>query len=404
MKKVFQYISRGLDLMQKHFILELKSIFTDSGAILILFIAVVVYPVIYSIVYMKGTLTDMPIALVDQDHTASSQKYAQMLDASAEMNISVYPSDLKEAETLLKNKKIDGVVFIPEGFQKKLLSGEQGEVSLYADAAYFLKYRNEMMAVSYTNTYFSAGISVKKYMASGQEYRQALVSNSPLDPQSHILYNPGTSYGSFVMPVIMLIVIQQTLLIAIGLMGGSFSESKKSPFILDPKDRKHEIIPHLLGKAGAYFATSLLNIAFTLVMVYHWFGYTDKANFLHVLMLVFPFLVAVIFLGIGISTLFHHRESAITFMVFLSPIALFVTGVSWPTASIPDWLVTVSKLLPGSTLVPAYYRLRNMGVGLAGIKHEMWMLYLQAAIYMGITIVYYYYRMGVANRKLLFKK
>lgn len=399
MKRFFQNIYKGLELTFDHFKQELKAILTDQGAILILFIAVVVYPVIYSIVYQKETITDMPIAVVDQDHSASSRKYAQMLDASAEMNIAAHPTDMKAAEDLLMNNKIDGVVFIPEGFQKQIMNGEQANVAIYADAAYFLKYRNQLLAITYSNSYFSAGISVIKYMASGQSYDQALVSNSPIDAQSHILYNPCSGYGSFVMPGIMLVVIQQTLLIGIGLMGGSFSESKKSPFFLDPKRRKHEIIPHLFGKAGAYLLASMFNVAFTLVMVYHWFNYTDNANFLHVMMLIFPFLVAVIFLGIGISTLFIHRESAITFMVFLSPITLFLTGISWPTSAMPEWLITLSKILPGSTLIPAYYRLRNMSVGLKGIKHEMLMLYLQAAIYMTMTIIYYFYRLARSRRK-----
>jgi len=404
MRRFFQHTSESLELLAHHFLHELKAIVSDKGAILILFIAVVIYPIIYSIVYSNETVTSLSVAIVDQDQSAASRKYGQMLDASAEVNVAAHPTDLQLAEKLLKDSKVSGVIFIPEGFEKQLLKGQQAYVSLYADAAYFLKYRNELMAVTYTNAYFSAGISIKKYMAAGQDYKQALASNSPLDPQTHILYNPGSGYGSFVMPGIMLIVIQQTLLIGIGLMGGSFSESKKSPFKLAPQERKREIMPHLFGKAGAYLLASLFNVAFTLVIVYNWFNYTDKADFLHVMMLIFPFLVAVVFLGIGISTLFIHRESAIVFMVFLSPIALFLTGISWPLSAIPEWLVVLSKLSPASNLVPAYYRLRNMGVGLAGVKHEMLMLYLQAAIYIGLTAAYYFYRLARVNKRLAAKE
>lgn len=394
MNRFFRHISQGLELIYAHFSQELKAILNDKGAILILIIAVVVYPVIYSIVYLKENVTGMPMAVVDQDNTDSSRKYARMLNASAEVEIIAHPADLNEGERLFKKGSVDGVLLISRGFEQKLMKGEQADVALYADAAYFLKYRNQLMAATYTNSYFSAGISIKKYIAAGQAYQQALVSNSPLDPQPHILFNPASGYGTFVMPGIMLIVIQQTLLIGIGLMGGSFSESKKSPFLYAPGRRKHEIIPHLFGKAGAYLLISLFNVAFTLIIIYHWFNYTDNARFLHVLMLLLPFLVAVVFLGIGISTLFRHRESAIVFMVFLSPVALFLTGISWPTTEIPGWLVTLSKLSPGSLMVPAYYRLRTMGVGLPGIKHDLWMMYLQAALYMGGTIVYYYFRMS----------
>ena len=108
---------------------------------------------------------------------------------------------------------------IENGFQKSILSGEQANVAVYADASYFLKYRNEYLAVSYANAYFSGGISVKKYMIEGQTMGQAKISNDPLPVYTHILYNTASGYGSFVMPGIILIIIQQTLLIGIGFNG-----------------------------------------------------------------------------------------------------------------------------------------------------------------------------------------
>jgi hypothetical protein len=40
-----------------------------------------------------------------------------------------------------------------------------------------------------------------------------------------------------------------------------------------------------------------------------------------------------------------------------------------------------------------------MGVGISGIKHELLWLYGQAAIYMGITIIYFFFRVQRENRK-----
>ncbi len=390
----------AFELMAVHFKNELKAIFADRGALLILVGAMLIYPLVYSMGYFNETLNDISIGVVDLDQGSLSRKYAEMLDASSELKVTYKPQSLEEAEQLFMSDKIEGVILIPAGFEKDILSGTQTNVAVFADGSYFLKYKLEYLATSYVNAYFSGGIAVKHYMAEGKSMPQAKISQSPIDVQTHILYNPSSAYGSFVMPGLILIIIQQTLLIGIGILGGSFSESKASPFTESGKKRMREVFPFLMGKAGAYLLISLFNVALAVVLVHHWFQYPDKANMMHVLMLLFPFLVATIFMGIGLSTLFKHRESAIVFMVFLSPIALFLSGISWPVSAIPEWLVDISKVFPGITAIPAYLRLRTMGVGLPHIKHELLFLYGQAGIYFALTLVYFYIRVYKDAKKV----
>jgi ABC-2 type transport system permease protein len=389
----------NLELTAIHFKDELRSIFTDSGALLILVGAMLIYPIIYSIGYSKETLTDIPVAVVDQDHSVASRKYAAMIGASSELNIAFKPEDLGVAEQLFMENRISGVIVIPKGFEKDILSGNQANVAVYADASYFLKYKNTILAATYSDAYFSGAISVMRYMAEGKSIQQAKISSDPIQTQTHILYNPSSAYGSFIMPGLILVIIQQTLLIGIGVLGGSFSESKASPFLLLGQKRRREIMPYLMGKTGAYLFISFFNIAFAVVLVHHWFHFPDKANIMDVLMLLLPFLLSVIFMGIGLSTLFKHRESALVFMVFLSPIALFLSGLSWPVSAMPEWLVNMSKLFPSTTVIPAYLRLRTMGVGLSEVKNELLQLYLQAGIYFLLTVAYFFLRVSVVKRK-----
>lgn len=388
-----------LELVAIHLRNELREVFTDKGALVILIGAMIIYPIVYSIGYSNEVLTEVSFGVVDLDQSVLSRKYTNMLDATSELHITHKPLSLKEGEDLFMKNKIKGVLLIPKGFEKEVLAGEQAHVSLYADGSYFLKYKGEVLATNTVNTYFNAGIAVKRYMMEGEMQDQALISGSPISPQAHILYNPSSAYGSFVMPGLILIVLQQTLLIGIGILGGSFSASKKSPFILPEEKRRREIIPYLAGKTGAYLLISLFNVAYAVILVHHWFHYPDKSNIIDVFMLLLPFLLATIFLGIALSTLFKHRESSIVFMVFLSPIALFFSGISWPVSAMPDWIVALSKIFPGTTAVPAYLRLRTMGVGIFGIRHDLLQLYLQTGIYALFTIVYFYLRIYTGTLK-----
>ncbi|NCB07945.1 MAG: ABC transporter permease [Bacteroidia bacterium] len=389
-----------IELTATHFLHELRNVVSDFGAMLILIGAVLIYPIVYSIAYYNETLTEIPFGVVDQDHSELSRKYIRMLDATQELKVSESCNDIGEAEKLLLENKISGAVFIPKGFQRDILSGKQTNISLYADASYFLKYRNEFLSVSTVNAYFGAGVSVVKYLYEGKSFAEAKAAIEPVSAQVHVLYNPSTGYGSFIMPSIILIIIQQTLLIGIGLMGGSFSESKTSPFMLPPEKRHHEVLPLLLGKTGVYLLVSAINICFAVFMVHHWFNYPDKSNFLQIIMLLFPYLLSTIFLGIGVSTIFKHRESAIVFMVFLSPVALFVSGLSWPASAIPELINTAAKILPSTTAVPAYLRLRMMGVDITEVKNELIFLYVQALVYFLLLLGYFISRIKIKKAKV----
>lgn len=390
----------SLELVALHFKRELREVFSDKGALLILVGAMIIYPLVYSIGYSGEVLSELSFGVVDLDQSSMSRQYTRMLDATSELDVSCNPASLDEAEELFLKDKIKGVLLISKGFEKDILSGKQAHVSVYADGSYFLKYKAEILASNTVNSYFNAGVAVQRYMIEGKSFDQAVVASNPISAQAHILYNPNASYGSFVMPGLILIIIQQTLLIGIGILGGTFSASKNTPFLLPENRRMREVLPYLLGKTGAYLLVSLFNVALAVILVHHWFNYPDKGSMLHVMMLLFPFLLSVIFLGIALSTLFKHRESSIVFMVFLSPIALFLSGISWPVSAMPDWIVMLSKLFPGTTAVPAYLRLRTMGVGMYGIRHDMITLYIQAAIYAAFTLVYFYLHVYADKVKL----
>lgn len=171
--------------------------------------------------------------------------------------------------------------------------------------------------------------------------------------------------------------------------------------MLPPEKRHREVLPLLLGKTGVYLLVSVINLCFAVFMVHHWFNYPDKSAFLQVIMLLLPYLLSTIFLGIGVSTIFKHRESAIVFMVFLSPVALFVSGLSWPASAIPELINMAAKILPSTTAVPAYLRLRMMGVDITEVRTELIFLYAQALVYFLLLLGYFIFRIKIKKTKII---
>lgn len=380
-------IRRFLNHTSAYWYDELRIIFHDWGAILVFFVAILVYTVIYSIAYKNEVLREIPVALVDLDHSATSRHLGRMMDATEQIHITLKPNSLEEARELFYQGKVNGIVLIPDGFEKELLAGQQIMLPVYCDASYFLYYKQVYTGVISTFTQFNGQVKVQRLLMKGQSYQQAIASAEPIAFHYRYLYNPAGGYGSFVMPGIILIILQQTLLIGIGLLGGTTRERNFFNHNLQEKIIPGGAVSAVLGKSLAYLTIYTFTSIYSLYWVYHWFQFPDKGAFLTVALLLIPYLLAVAFMGLAISVLFKERVDALMFMVFLSPIVLFLSGLSWPSASIPPALYQLGKILPSTHMVPAYVRVRSMGAGPADIRPELFTLWLQAGIYFLLAVV-----------------
>jgi len=374
---------------------ELKEILSDKGALLILLFAVIAYPIVYSIGYKNNVLSEIPIAVVDLDHTQGSRLLSRMIHNTKQVAIYSNPNNLNEAEQLFWDGKVKGIILIPSDFEQKLLKSEQADLDLYCDAGYFLIYKETLNATLKASGTFSAGVEIKRYMAAGSSFNQALEQQHPLDTKFFNLYNPSGAYGSFVMPGMIIVIIQQTLLIGIGMIGGAGRQKNNSQFIAPGVMLRKGVFSVIMGKGFAYFTIYIVNTIVTLIWIYSWFGFPNKGNLFYVLILIVPFLFSVIFLGLTISLLFKKREYSIIFLVFLSPIVLFLTGLSWPSTSIPKFLYYIAHIFPTTNMIPAYTRIRTMSVDLINIKFELSFL---------IGQMFFYYFLACLSFKHLAKK
>ena len=360
---------------------ELVLIIKDPAVILIFVIANMVYPILYSLAYNKEQIKDVELAVVDLDKSATSRQIMRMLDATEGVKIDKEQNSLEEAKELFYKSTVNGIVLIPKNFEKDVFSNTQSALSIYADASYFLIYKQIYASTVQAYQTFAAGIQVKKYMAKGLQYQAAIQAINPVNVKTVELYNPASSYGSFVMPSIIIVILQQTLLIGIGILGGTRKEIQRYNSLSDLDTDHKTIIPFILGKALAYFITFIFIGIFTLVWIHYWFNYPDKARYLDVLAIYVPFILANIFLGLAVSVFFKHRENAMLFMVFTSIPVVFLSGATWPVEAIPPILQKLAYISPASFMVPAYQRVRTMGVDLIHVRQEIYAMLIQSVVY-----------------------
>jgi ABC-2 type transport system permease protein len=388
---MFKKIYRGIEMTGQFYREEFRDIRRDSGAILILIGALMIYPIIYSIAYKNEVVRELKTTIVDLDRTTTSHQLIKMLEGAEQIEIDHVAVSLNEAKEDFYEGNSGGIVVIPQNFEKDILNGKQTNVSVFADGSYFLIYRQLVAGSVKTVGTFSAGIEIKKLMMEGKTYDQAVQQRDPLSADIHFWFNPSSGYGSFVMPGIIIIILQQTLLIGIGMLGGTAKEKNRDSFMVPVALKKGGVLPILFGKTLSYLTVYVVNCVITMIWIHSWFNYPNQGSYLTVLMLTLPFLLSVIFMGITFSVVFKRRESSIMFMVFLSPIVVFLSGISWPASSIPPIVYNLAHLFPSTIMMPAYLRVRSMGVGIEAIKHEYFLMLLQMCFYFCTATVALYF-------------
>lgn len=232
-----------------------------------------------------------------------------------------------------------------------------------------------------------AMVEFQRLIAKGADIPQARATSQPVIYQSHNLFNPYLGYGSFVMPAIIIVIIQQTLLIGIGMIGGTWSEFGLYRKLVPPGRQRMSTLPIVAGKALVYASIYAVTSLYVLDLHYRLFHFPMNGNGLTILALMIPYLFACILLGIAISTLFRHRENSLLLLLWTSIPVLMLSGVSFPREAIPDWLFELGKIFPSSSGVDAFIRIQSMGATFQDVLPQIRMLWILVIVYGGLACI-----------------
>lgn len=366
---------------------ELKTIVRDKGVIIFFFLVPLGYPLLYSFIYTNEVVRDVPIAVVDDCRTTQSREYLRHLDASADVRIISYCANMGEAKSLIKHRDAYGAVYIPRDFTEKLSRGEQVYVSAFADMSGMLYYKSVLTANTNVSLAMNADIKVKR--SGGTTTQQDQVAEHPINYEEVSLYNPQNGFATFLIPAVLILIIQQTLLLGVGMAAGTAREHNQFRNLV-PVERHHRgLLRIVLGKSGAYLLVYIPLSVYVLGVVPHLFHLNQIGNPWNIALFATPFVIACILFSMTVSAFVRHREMCIMLIVFTSVPLLFISGLSWPGSAVPDAWKAISYIFPSSFGINGFVAINNMGAALSDVQHDWYMLWMQAGIYLITTCAVY---------------
>lgn len=362
---------------------ELKGVFKDQGILLFFFVVPLAYPLLYSWIYNNEVVRDVPVAVVDMSHSSSSRTYINKVDASPDVKVAYYCNNLKEAQDLIGEQVIRGIIYIPEQFDQRLYRDEQAHISVYCDMSLMLTYKAIYQTTQ--SVALEMGTAMLKHKTLSYTERDEEVNTEPLVVEAQPIFNTTGGYGNAILPGVLILILQQTLLLGIGLSAGTAREKGLFPI----GTYRTGILKVITARSLMFLLVYLVMAAYVLLAVPRFFSFTMLAHPFELLALILPYLLAVIFFGMTLSCLVRYRENVMLLVVFTSIPFLFLSGASWPQTNIPSIWQGISWLIPSTFGIRGYLSLASMGASLSDIYPELRALWAQAICYLLATIIIY---------------
>lgn len=375
---------------------EMRQTFKDEGVLIFFILVPLVYPLLYSWIYNNETVHEVPVVVVDDCHSQLSRQFIRQCDASPDVKIAYHASDMDEAKMLISRQVVKAIYYIPSDFQLKLNRMEQTAVSVYCDMSLMLTYKAAYQTAVLVSQEMNSEIQIK--LSGHYTAREEQIQARPLDYDGMPIFSPAGGYGSFILPGVLMLILQQTLVLGIGLSAGTARESNRFQDLVPVQKHYHGMFRIVLGKALCYFMIYAVMGVWLTVVVPRLFHFPCLAQWQDLLALMFPYTLACIFFGMTVSCMVRYRENVMLLMVFVSVPLLFLSGVSWPQSNIPGFWQGVSWLFPSTFGVRAYVRMNSMGATLGDTLTEYHVLWLQAFVYFLVACLVYRYQIILARR------
>ena len=382
---------------------ELKIIFTDAGCLLVMVGAIFMYSIFYMMPFSNQATREVPIGIIDNDRSAMSREFVRDLNSTEYVKVENDFTDINQAKKEYYKNKIQAFIVIPKDFERDIKRGKPSFVSTYTDSAFMIIYKQVATAVATLATEFGAKIEVGTLMKKGVPKDTAIKLVMPFDLVQTPLFNPIGSYQNYIYPMVLILLLQQTMIIGACMIGSTLRE-KINGIRIREKDgsvklfKLDSIPPYtnnpveiVLGKAFAYSGLYFIYAMLYFLIFPSFVVYDMTYNILPMLLILIPYLLSCAFLGQGLVYFLSKREVSFFILVSSSVPLIFLPGFVWPKEAIPVLLNTVSKLIPFEPACDGLIKINQFGANFSQVQHDFWIL-------IGLCVIYFIFACAAVKK------
>lgn len=358
---------------------EMRDMFKDEGALLFVILLPLAYPLLYSWIYNNEVVREVPVAVVDNSHSQTSREFVRHVDASPDVRVAAWSNNLEEASRLAARQEVYGIILLPEDFDRQLGRMQQAHVSVYCNMGLMLTYKAIFQTCSAVAADMNSHIQIA--LSGNPTTREDQLTTHPMQVSDVPIFNNTGGYGNFILPGVLVLIIQQVMLLGIGIAYGTSYEKRRFSRLTPMYERRFGLARIMIGRTMGFFVLFLLIAAWVLLAVPRMFHFVQMLHFSDFLLFVVPYLLACVFFATTFSFFIRQRENVMLLVVFTSVPFLFMSGVSWPKSNIPEVWQWFSWLFPSTFGIQGFIKMNTMGGVFGDIIPEIKGLWIQTIIY-----------------------
>ena len=326
---------------------------------------------------------DLPVAVVDLDHSSLSRTVIKAIDATSVIAVSFQAPDPAQARDLMLRGKIYAMVILPHGLEEDILRGRGGEVIGYTNTQMLLPGSIISSSLSAAVATVSAGINFQSRLQRGEMNEAAMAHLEPVILDRHVLFNPQLNYMYFLAAALCPTFFQIFILItAVMAMGSEFKNSTAGKWL---ETAGGSVWKAVTGKLAVYFISfNLLGLAM-LVIILNGFGVPLRGSLAS--LVTATVLLVLAYLGCGIILVFFNPSlrMALSSASFFSGTAFAFVGLTFPQEGMPALGKAWSNFLPLTHYLHIFLDQTMRSSKLSESLTDFWVLLIFAMVGIGLV-------------------
>jgi ABC-2 type transport system permease protein/ribosome-dependent ATPase len=357
---------------------EVQEIVRDRLYLLLAFML----PVALLVVFGYGMTQDVErvgLAVIDEDHSASSREYAQRFFAAGHFRRVPAPQP-SEVDLALTDGRARAVLWIGPGFERQLVAGGTVDVQVLIDGAFTAPARTIGGHLEGINAQINAEMRAAARARQGLYGSGSAAMTQPVRLQPRFLYNPELRSIVVIAPSLIMLVLMLVppLLIAVSIV-----REKETGAIYNIASSTVTRLEFLLGKLLPVVFISMINAVVLWLTVTYYFGVTFRGSLLQLAFATLLYVLATSGIGLVVSAAVRTQQAAIIITTMTAVIvATQFAGLFVPLDSAEVSNQVIAKLFPAGYFLTVVRGMYLKGAGVAVYWPEL----LALALYAGAVL------------------
>jgi ABC-2 type transport system permease protein len=344
-------------LLQKEF----RQVFRDPAILRIIF----VMPMIQLLILPWAAdyeVKNIQLSVVDHDHSDYSRQLISKVKSSGYFLLQDYSNSYQSALRDIEKDEADLILEIPASFEKNLVREDEAGLFLAINAINGVKANLGGAYLRSIIQDFNREIRLKWIQL------PKFSSETTIEITSSNWFNPQLNYKFFMVPGILVILVTMvgSFLASLNIVKekeiGTIEQINVTPV------KKYQFI---LGKLIPFWVLGMLVLSIGLLISRLAYGIVPEGSFLTIYVFAAVYLLAVLGLGLLISTFTGNQQQAMLISFFMMMVFILLSGLYTSIDSMPVWAQWITKFNPVAYFIEVMRMVVLKGSSLADIRNHL---------------------------------